>query len=1302
MDTFISAVKTILTNFRENNNDYLTYVNKHVSYGDEAVVRQKLVEPLLTALGYDLGKEVQPEERAGSGSADVYVQAIGTDHTHPNASLIVPACVWELKRTGIHDLGDHEEQLQSYVLIKQVRYGVLTNGHEIRLYERIGERIALSFTVKLTAFAANATTPATEDQKMALIGLYDVLHRESFLDVEKFKQAIITPPFHQLLLSPQHPHNEDGLISELKREIRQLKRLVVLNFLTHQRLVAEFEQEEQARLSKINETQTAVLQAITLLQEKLKLPTETASLQAYLTQLAEKWMLIDEDDFVEGALAASTVEPHLQHAERTTFINRVRLYFQRQTDYRRWRTKRVKKLATSHTLIQDFQQWQEEIGIMATDPVVEFCLQTVYIFITRLLLIRICEDKGIITEKISDGGYKTYLEFSDKFYDYFGHANRRLLEMAYDDTSYIYGHFFSKSVFDWYNWEEETIIRLLSVLNPYHFKEVSADLIGRIYEEYVDELERKRKGQFYTPVHVVGKVLDAADYTGAEITQQKLLDPACGSGRFLVEAMRRLISQWEKAYQKSNQAVDYQELINDRLRHSLFGLDVNRFACFLAEVNLVVQVLDLFKKSYKNFTILRFHIYPTNSLLPETGNGNGRLHLLTTAANDPGEQEHLIAELIKQRWHHPTNEQLDFRSGFDYIVGNPPYVRADNPSIAALRQRITNSNLYPSLYKKWDLLIPFTDLALNLLAENGRHAFIVSDAFQTEEYARKVRQRLLQETTITYLGFAPDVYFFEGAAVFTFIYGVKNSKPTRKHKTKREQYLNTQLSDPKNIRTLAPLSQTKWDEQIFRPEFEGDDGFDLDDYIPLGQLCFINSGLELQSHEKFDPVVKSERQKLFVKDDLISVNQDEQHPKLYVEGDYIGDLLLYKHAYLEWNTTRIPSKLRRSRFPELFENPKIMMGETSGIFYDHKGEYLNNHSVRNIVPYHSLVQAGALDQVSKIMARQITDQELANEITPLPANFEYLSKTQKAALLIKARASHSPHYDLRYLTALLNGRWLRWYMMTFVKRGSRARFYPDDLKKWPVAPASASAQAEIAISVQTIIDAKSDIQSWQQQGHTISDKGISLNPRLLLDKWHIPTGDLLDAVAFVTSHIEQSMTHNVTWKEDKIIFRQSPLSYLSSDSALVQAYLYRYLTSNIDTLYHIPAEQLIKKIRIPKTEKAVAQFMARLAEEELRVTLRWLDATQQENLIEERLFELYAVDNPMREKLSGTLYQVTNIPDNATHVSFLQNEDDTPFKWVAFPWEKGWAVRTPDKMPSAILLWVYDGQTAVTTEWQVV
>jgi hypothetical protein len=1304
IDSFIAQTAQILANFREDNSDYVSYISRQVTHGDEAMVRQKIVLPLLQALGYNLSTEVDPEKRAGSGSADIYVTAVGPDPANPANSLTVPACVWELKRTGVLDLTPHEEQLQSYVLIRHVRYGVLANGHEIRLYERVGEKIQFLFRVQLTAFIASSLAPSTEDEKMALSGLYDLLHREAFLSIEKFKLEIMASTYHPLRLSRQFSHNEDQLIEALKQEIAQLKRLVLLNFQAHHQRATDFESQSKTKKAEIAKDHEAVLQSIQLLQGRLKMTSGIDELAAYLSDFRDKWQQSDEEHFVRGALAASHVASHLQGADKATFENRTRRYYRRVIDYRYWQTKQRRDLAVSLQLVDSFQHWRDEIGIMVADATTEFCLQTVYIFITRLLLIRICEDKEILTQKISDGGYKEYIEFSTRFYDYIGHANRRLLEIAYDDTGYIYGHFFSSTVFDWYTWEEETIVRLLRLLNDYDFAEVSADLIGRIYEQYVDELERKRKGQFYTPANVVSTVLDAAQYQGKDIVNKRLLDPACGSGRFLVEAMRRLIEQWEIIYRQTtspDEPIDYQELINQHLRPSLYGLDVNRFACFLAEVNLVVQVLDLFRKSNKKFTILRFHIYPTNSLLFDERNGNGKTGFITAGANDLLGQERVMAELIKQRAVHPANEEIDFQPGFDYIVGNPPYVRADNPGVAELRQQITATRRYPSLYKKWDLYIPFTDLALALLAEDGHHAFIVSDAYQTEEYASRSRQRLLQETTIQTMSFAPGVYFFEGAAVYTFIYGLQNKAPDPQHKVRRVQYLSADLSDPNRIRQLPALRQTQWGEQLFRPEFAGDEGLELEEFTHLGQICYVNSGLELQSHEKFDRIIKGKRQKLFVKDDLVAQTKSATHKKPYVEGEDIDWLGIHRFSYLEWGTQRVPSQLRRTRFPELFENPKIIMGETSGVYYDATGEFINNHSVRNFVPYHFFIKDKTLKRIARTMAREISDEEVEAEVNPLPSNFEYLSQSQRAELLIKARAEQSPHYDLGYLTALLNCRWLRHYMMTYVKRGSRRRFYPDDLKKWPIAPAPANTQAEIAYAVQAIMAAKKDIQEWQQHGHRFTEEGVVLHIGRLLDIWHIPTGDLLTAAAFVTPHLHGSLTRNIEMEGNQVVFRKSPRSWLESEETAVTHYLYRYLTAHLDELYHLTPQQLSRAIRIPKTAKGVAAFMSRLQTEELNRLLRWLDAAQREAWLEEMAFELYGVASEQREKLGGRWLTFPDIPDDVVYVSVLLNEQDNPMKRVAFKWQDLWAIRIEEKLPNAVLLWCCNGQSVLTDQWVV-
>lgn len=91
---------------------------------------------------------------------------------------------------------------------------------------------------------------------------------------------------------------------------------------------------------------------------------------------------------------------------------------------------------------------------------------------------------------------------------------------------------------------------------------------------------------------MVNYILDQVGYDGPGIIGRRRLDPACGSGRFLVEAARRLVEVLqERIGFDGASGITPQALVNERLRNSLFGMDVNRFACFLAEVNLLLQVL---------------------------------------------------------------------------------------------------------------------------------------------------------------------------------------------------------------------------------------------------------------------------------------------------------------------------------------------------------------------------------------------------------------------------------------------------------------------------------------------------------------------------------------------------------------------------------------------------------------------------------------------------------------------------------------------------------------------------------------
>ncbi|AFY46878.1 type I restriction-modification system methyltransferase subunit [Nostoc sp. PCC 7524] len=126
----------------------------------------------------------------------------------------------------------------------------------------------------------------------------------------------------------------------------------------------------------------------------------------------------------------------------------------------------------------------------------------------------------------------------------------------------------------------------LSLWQYYHFDVIPLDFISSIYEEFVSK--EYGTGIHYTPEHIVDFVLDGVLPWDSEKWDMKILDPACGSGIFLVKAFQRLIYRWEKAHQKIIQPNDLKNL----LENNLFGVDVDAQAVRVASFSLYLTMLD--------------------------------------------------------------------------------------------------------------------------------------------------------------------------------------------------------------------------------------------------------------------------------------------------------------------------------------------------------------------------------------------------------------------------------------------------------------------------------------------------------------------------------------------------------------------------------------------------------------------------------------------------------------------------------------------------------------------------------------
>jgi hypothetical protein len=307
--------------------------------------------------------------------------------------------------------------------------------------------------------------------------------------------------------------------------------------------------------------------------------------------------------------------------------------------------------------------------------------------------------------------------------------------------------------------------------------------LGRIFEQSITELEileaeadgrpsvnklskRKRDGVYYTPEWVVQRIVDetlsprlaeirrecdwpvsgmparnAIDAYAARLKEFTVLDPACGSGAFLITALRFLLDEWHQVEDVRRQVTQSPAasdndagLISDILKDNLYGVDINSASVEIAQLALWLHTA----RGDRPLSSLGDNIQEGNSLVgPEFFKGQIRLRY-----ND-AERERVSAFDWLEAF------PLVFeRGGFDVVIGNPPYVKLQNLRPAHgdvadfLRQGRPGTVPPPYASTRtgnFDLYPPFIEKGIPLLNERGRLGYIAPSVWVTNEYGEGLR-----------------------------------------------------------------------------------------------------------------------------------------------------------------------------------------------------------------------------------------------------------------------------------------------------------------------------------------------------------------------------------------------------------------------------------------------------------------------------------------------------------------------------------------------------------------------------------
>jgi len=389
------------------------------------------------------------------------------------------------------------------------------------------------------------------------------------------------------------------------------------------------------------------------------------------------------------------------------------------------------------------------------------------------------------------------------------------LKNAFRDFDSVYNsELFAEHPCEEYNISNQVLSEIIDSLYDYNFEYIDADVLGRIYEDYLghaiedkaDDLElvkspdeRQEEGIYYTPVPVVEYIVesvlgeridDIMEAVRAELEQEEpnftaareefdrindiaVLDVTCGSGSFLIKAFDLIVDaydEYQELARSANGGIGVQEYSSAQvipsgykrqiLQNNIFGVDLDYQATEIASVNLLLQALDKDEKLPK---ILEDNIKCGNSLLNDTS-----AHISETLDIPPEEAE----EMGAFEWETEFEQIFRERGGFDVMIGNPPW----GAEMDEYEEWLESDDGYELAEGQYDSYELFLELGGELLADDGQLGFIIPDSLLNKNTI-PLRQWLVENKQLDRIyklgeGIFDDV--FAGTAIIQYT----NQSPT--------------------------------------------------------------------------------------------------------------------------------------------------------------------------------------------------------------------------------------------------------------------------------------------------------------------------------------------------------------------------------------------------------------------------------------------------------------------------------------------------------------------------------------------
>ncbi|MHB0967466.1 MAG: Eco57I restriction-modification methylase domain-containing protein [Bellilinea sp.] len=507
----------------------------------------------------------------------------------------------------------------------------------------------------------------------------------------------------------------------------------------------------------------------------------------------------------------------------------------------------------------EMERWREELArnIALRNPALTTrqLNSAVQLTIDRIIFLRICEERGIEAENAlrdATDGKEVYSDLLALFRQADQKYNSGLFHFSAEKGQSSHPDTLTPTLKIDDRVLKDILANLYYPKSPYAFKYIPADILGQVYERFLGKVirltaahqakveekpeVRKAGGVYYTPTYIVeyivkntvGELLKDKDPEALKHAPLRVLDPACGSGSFLLGAYQYLLD-WHLDWYMQHDPAKWgrgknspvfenhgawqltMEKKKEILTSHIFGVDIDAQAVEVTKLSLLLKVVEnpgqLGLLSERILPDLGENIKCGNSLIGPDYYDNQQLTMFDS------EEQYRVNAFDWQA----AFPQVFRDGGFDAVIGNPPYIR-----IQAMKEWApTEVEFYKKRYEaaskgNYDIYVVFVEKGLSLLNREGRLGFILPHKFFNAQYGEPLRGLIAEGKHLVKVVHFGDQQVFDGATTYTCLMFLAK-KHQEVFNIERVADINTWLSgenDNSGIIDSTKVTPSEWNFTI--------------------------------------------------------------------------------------------------------------------------------------------------------------------------------------------------------------------------------------------------------------------------------------------------------------------------------------------------------------------------------------------------------------------------------------------------------------------------------------------------------